>query len=93
MPTNYLFETIYTTFNNELSKNYEAQACEAVDTITSGKLYFSKMVMEPDDYNEVEVRTQFKELFNTVNSVSPIPETIKAVAVFIKSLEASEVAQ
>ena len=87
MSTNYLFDTIYNVFQDELIGKYQAQTVRAVDTLITSRRSFSE-IHQDSRSNTVENRSQFLNLFEEVNKAEPIPETLKAVNAYINALAA-----
>ena len=85
MSTNTLFETLYQLLVEETQDKYLSQSVEAMDTLLQNKDTFSNLHRETSQ-NTKENREQFLALFQEINAAEVIPETMKALGVFLESL-------
>lgn len=85
MSTEYLYETIFQLLEQDLAGDYLAQSCPSLDELINNKDNYSSLYRETS-FNTEQNRGELKALFSSIDAVSPITETMKALNVFIASL-------
>ncbi|MEI8706643.1 hypothetical protein [Pseudoalteromonas sp. B62] len=79
--TETLFETIYNLLDRETEGNYEAQSVPSIDKLYQSKNQFVNLCSWQKE--NTELLNEFQSYFKEINEVSVIPETMKALCVFI----------